>query len=139
MANGDNDEEQSEVSSDAVRDAALAGMQPMGATNECEDEPTRERESLADFMKRLDSIVGKHPSSVKLDEWANSANDEGKDESFETDMEFMTRSISGGLNNQKQDQTLVGSGPTRVVTQDERKEVDNTMGAMLKKLDGING
>jgi hypothetical protein len=51
-------------------------------------------------------------------------------------MDFMTKVISGGLNNQKQDQTTLPS--TRVVTRDESKDVSNTMGAMLRKLSGIN-
>lgn len=104
---------------------AMAGVE--GATNE-----SRTYE-VGDFMKRLQSIEGR-----TLKEWANSPTGESQDEQFQTDMEFMTKSISGGLNNQKQDQTLVGSGPTRVVTQTERADVKFDMGSMLKKLGGIN-
>lgn len=104
---------------------AEAGVE--GATNE-----SRIYE-VGDFMKRLQAI-----ESRTLKEWANSPTGESQDEQFQTDMEFMTKSISGGLNNQKQDQTLVGSGPTRVVTQSERADIKFDMGSMLKKLGGIN-
>ena len=94
--------------------------------------------SLADVLARLDALSDGDTVASKLDEWANSANDQGKEEKFETDVDFMTRSISGGLNNAKQDQTLIGSGQGRVQTSDERSEVKNSIGAMLRKLDGIN-
>ena len=77
-----------------------------------------------------------HKCMESLNEWANSPEGQSADEQFQTDMEFMTKVISGGLNNQKQDQTTLPS--TRVVTQDERKETDNTIGSMLRKLSGIN-
>jgi hypothetical protein len=37
----------------------------------------------------------------KIDEWANEAGKNGTDASFETDIDFMTKVISGGLNKQK--------------------------------------
>jgi hypothetical protein len=43
----------------------------------------------------------------KLDEWANSPQQSSHDEQFETDIDFMTNIISGGLNKQK---IRVGSG-----------------------------
>jgi hypothetical protein len=104
---------------------AMAGVE--GATNE-----SRSYE-VGDFMKRLQSI-----ESQTLREWANSPTGESQDEQFQTDMEFMTKTISGGLNNQKQDQTLVGSGPSRVVTQSERADVKFDMGALINRLGGIN-
>jgi hypothetical protein len=120
-----------EVAASGMENAALqkAGAEAgaEGATNE-----SREYQ-VGDFMKRLQAI-----ESRTLKEWANSPTGESQDEQFQTDMEFMTKSISGGLNNQKQDQTLVGSGPTRVVTQSERADVKFDMGSMLKKLGGIN-
>jgi hypothetical protein len=78
-----------------------------------------------------------HDCDEQLNEWANTPTSDEK-ESFETDIDFMTKGISGGLNNQKQDQTLVGSGPTRVVTQSEREDVAQSMGSLLKRLSGIN-
>ena len=79
-----------------------------------------------------------HKCDENLTEWANTPSQLIDEETFETDIDFMTRGISGGLNNQKQDQTLVGSGPNRVVTQTERGDVNQSMGALLKKLSGIN-
>ena len=37
----------------------------------------------------------------KLDEWANDAGKKGTETSFEQDIDFMTKVISGGLNKQK--------------------------------------
>jgi hypothetical protein len=93
----------------------------------------------AEKCKDCGGKMGKdHDCDEQLNEWANTPSQLIDDETFETDIDFMTRSISGGLNNQKQDQTLVGSGPNRVVTQTEREDVNQSMGAMLKKLSGIN-
>lgn len=187
-SNGDNEEEQSEVSSDAVRDAGLAQggkdffssensstmaenhmdgvasdgiiaailskLSMMDAQDQTapgepvmidvqgysDEEPSQDyadEESQCDQCSSCGGPMNEgHQCSENLNEWANSSNGEGEDEQFQTDMEFMTKVISGGLNNQKQDQTTLPS--TRVVTKDESKEVDNSMGAMLRKLSGIN-
>ena len=37
----------------------------------------------------------------KLDEWANDAGKKGTDTTFQQDIDFMTKVISGGLNKQK--------------------------------------
>ena len=199
--NGDNDEEQSEVSSDAVRDAGLAqgdanffASENNPKMSECGDDMTMNNGNasdsvIGDLLSKLSQLMGDtqssdqvidvqidqddqddkdyvdevpaydvdymeeeqdmsscnecggamnegHQCSESLNEWANSPTGESEDEQFDTDMDFMTKVISGGLNNQKQDQTTLPS--TRVVTKDESKEVDNTMGAMLRKLSGIN-
>ena len=186
--NGDNSEEQSEVDSDAVRDAGLAqggkdffssenssamaenqmdgvasdgiiaailsklsmmSAQDQAAPGEpvmvdvqsySDEEPSQDyadEESQCDQCSSCGGPMNEgHQCSENLNEWANSSNSEGEDEQFQTDMDFMTKVISGGLNNQKQDQTTLPS--TRVVTKDESKEVDNSMGGMLRKLSGIN-
>jgi hypothetical protein len=72
----------------------------------------------------------------KIDEWANSPQGKSEDESFTTDIDFMTKVISGGLNNMKQDQTVLPSA--RVVTKSESNNVDTSMAAQLRKLAGIN-
>lgn len=73
---------------------------------------------------------------TKVDEWANTPNGGSKDESFQTDIDFMTKFISGGLNNMKQDQTTVPSA--RVVTKSETNNPELSMAAQLKKLAGLN-
>lgn len=70
----------------------------------------------------------------KLDEWANSPND--SDEQFLADLTYMTKTISGGLNNIKQDQTVLPS--TRVKTDTERMDGQTSMAEMLRKLQNIN-
>ena len=193
--NGDNEEEQSEVSSDATRDAgiATAGSNFFSSENsstmaEDEHQGMSSDSIIGDILAKLTQLVGSeqgqpamsaeppvmvdvqyaddeqsqdyadeesqdeehcdqcqscggamyenHQCMESLNEWANSPTGESADEQFQTDMDFMTKVISGGLNNQKQDQTTLPS--TRVVTRDESKDVSNTMGAMLRKLSGIN-
>jgi hypothetical protein len=70
-----------------------------------------------------------------LNEWANSHSDSNRDEQFIADLNYMTKVISGGLNNIKQDQTTLPS--TRVAATD-RTNSSNTMAEMLRKLSGIN-
>jgi hypothetical protein len=70
----------------------------------------------------------------KLTEWANDAGYEGseniKDNTFEQDIEFMTRIISGGLNGPKKDQTTLPH--TRVKVDESRQAIND-----WKKLSGI--
>ena len=70
----------------------------------------------------------------ELTEWANDAGYTGseniKDNTFEQDIEFMTRVISGGLNGPKKDQTTL---PHTRVKVDESRQVLNDW----KKLSGI--
>ena len=193
--NGDNEEEQSEVSSDATRDAGLAqgdsnffSSENSSTMAEDEHQGMSSDSIIGDILAKLTQLVGSeqgqpamsaeppvmvdvqyaddeqsqdyadeesqdeehcdqcqscgetmyenHQCMESLNEWANSPTGESADEQFQTDMDFMTKVISGGLNNQKQDQTTLPS--TRVVTRDESKDVSNTMGAMLRKLSGIN-
>lgn len=75
-----------------------------------------------------------HDEEEKLDEWANSPND--SDEKFLADLTYMTKTISGGLNNMKQDQTVLPN--TRVKTQGETKHPDLTLGELIRKLQNIN-
>jgi hypothetical protein len=81
-----NSDEANEVNSDAVRDAALATA---ASTNEEEQVDEDEEEAEAE------------DDAQKLDEWANDAGKNGTDTTFEQDIDFMTKVISGGLNKQK--------------------------------------
>jgi hypothetical protein len=69
-----------------------------------------------------------------LNEWANDAGYQGsenmKDNTFEQDIEFMTRVISGGLNGPKKDQTTLPH--TRVKVEESRQVINE-----WKKLSGI--
>jgi len=53
-----------------------------------------------DSEKDVDEACG-DMKEEKLDEWANDAGKKGTDTSFEQDIDFMTKVISGGLNKQK--------------------------------------
>lgn len=80
-----NSDEANEVNSDAVRDAALATAASTNEEEVNEDEDEAEAEN----------------AEVELNEWANEAGKDGTETSFEQDIDFMTKVISGGLNKQK--------------------------------------
>jgi hypothetical protein len=96
---GDDSEEQSEVSSDATRDAALA--QAAGQNFADTDAPIKEGgdggEAGTDAIAADDAADEVNAEEEDLDEsYAN-----GDDDTFETDIDFMTKVISGGLNKEK--------------------------------------
>ena len=68
----------------------------------------------------------------KLDEWANSPAGKSQDEEFQTELDYMTKLISGGLNGMKQDQTTLPH--TRVKS--ELSEAGD-VSTMMKRLAGI--
>lgn len=68
----------------------------------------------------------------KLDEWANSPAGKSQDEEFQTELDYMTKLISGGLNGMKQDQTTLPH--TRVKS--ELSEAGD-VATMMKRLAGI--
>ena len=98
-----------------------------------DDPATMEAEETCNECGMNESECGGH-GEEKLDEWANSPND--SDEQFLADLTFMTKTISGGLNNMKQDQTVLPSA--RVKTEAERHAGDLSMAEMLRKLQNIN-
>lgn len=81
----------------------------------------------------LESILTELPSEEELNEWANDAGYEGseniKDNTFEQDIDFMTRVISGGLNGPKKDQTTLPHTKVKVAESDVISD--------WKKLSGI--
>ena len=70
--------------------------------------------------------------SEKLDEWANDAGKDGTEASFERDIDFMTKVISGGLNKPKS----TGQQTIPVLAGDKARTGDEDM-AEWKKLAGL--
>ena len=68
----------------------------------------------------------------KLDEWANSPAGKSRDEDFQTELDYMTKLISGGLNGMKQDQTTLPH--TRVKS---ALSEAGDVATMMKRLAGI--
>ncbi len=91
-----------EVAEDAAEDAEVE------MTDHDEDAEAKEDEALAmqnvkeggDGMEDDEESMDES-SEKKLDEWANEAGKKGTEETFETDIAFMTNVISGGLNKPK--------------------------------------
>jgi hypothetical protein len=79
-----------------------------------------------------------HECHESLNEWANSPMGQSEDEEFQTEMEFMTKVISGGLNNMKQDQTTLPITRVRTGSESAPRGADMSIGAELKRLAGIN-
>jgi hypothetical protein len=159
------DEDAMALSSEANRDAALAtayaqdnhtnddmniaegdemcnecgGMMYEGHTCEeaiHESEDKDEEHDHDDDHDDKDKDDDKDDESEKLDEWANSPAGQSADEEFQTEMDFMTKMISGGLNNIKRDQTTLPN--TRVDTKAEATDPDVSIAEQLRKLAGIN-
>lgn len=74
---------------------------------------------------------GHQCETEELNEWANSPMGKSADEDFKTEIEYMTRLISGGLNGQKRDQTTLPH--TKVKTEIVKEDISST----IKKLAGI--
>jgi hypothetical protein len=134
------DEDAMALSSEANRDAALA-------TAYAQDNHTNDDMNIAEGEEMCNECGGamyeghtcesSHDhDSEKLDEWANSPAGQSADEEFQTEMDFMTKMISGGLNNIKRDQTTLPN--TRVDTKAEATDPDVSIAEQLRKLAGIN-
>ncbi len=134
------DEDAAALSSEANRDAALA-------TAYAQDNHTNDDMNIAEGEEMCNECGGamyeghtcesSHDhDSEKLDEWANSPAGQSADEEFQTEMDFMTKMISGGLNNIKRDQTTLPN--TRVDTKAEATDPDVSIAEQLRKLAGIN-
>jgi hypothetical protein len=82
---------------------------------------------------KLDRLAKKSQTKeAKLDEWANDAGQKGTDAAFTRDTEFMTQTISGGLNKPKS----TGQTTIPVIAGQEAREGDEDVQAW-KKLAGL--
>jgi hypothetical protein len=103
-----------------------------------ENAEAKEDQALAGAMSGDEEEIDEGSCSMdeeeELTEWANDAGYEGseniKDNTFEQDIDFMTRVISGGLNGPKKDQTTLPH--TRVKVEESRQVINE-----WKKLSGI--
>jgi hypothetical protein len=103
-----------------------------------ENAEAKEDQALAGAMSGDEEEIDEGSRSMdeeeELTEWTNDAGYEGseniKDNTFEQDIEFMTRIISGGLNGPKKDQTTLPH--TRVKVDESRQAIND-----WKKLSGI--
>jgi hypothetical protein len=73
-----------------------------------------------------------HGDEEQLNEWANSPQGQSEDEDFTATIEYFTKAISGGLNGQKKDQTVL---PHTSVKVSEGYNID--VAAEMRKLAGI--
>lgn len=113
-----------------IADPTFAGKNRQGRVSEGEHETCNE----CGGMYEGDG----HKCEESLNEWANSPMGQSEDEEFKTEMEFMTKAISGGLNNMKQDQTTLPSTRVRTGAESAPRGAEMSIGAELKRLAGIN-
>jgi hypothetical protein len=74
----------------------------VGTTQNESKESTEEKDKKAEKAgKKVTKDIEYDDKKEKIDEWANDAGKKGTDASFEQDIDFMTRVISGGLNKPK--------------------------------------
>ena len=95
-------------------------------------EATTESEETCNECGMNESECGGHNDEEKLDEWANSRNGSSNDESFLADLAFMTKTISGGLNNIKKDQTVMPNTKVKV------ENAEPSLADLIKKMNSIN-
>jgi len=116
------DQQEFEVSEDNAPDSGAA------ETTADENAEAAEDEALA----TVDAAQDEEP----VNEWANDAGENSKDfddESFQTDMDFMTKVISGGLNKEKS----TGQTTVPVVASQLGRQVAHESVNDWKKLAGI--
>jgi hypothetical protein len=127
--------EQSQADAGKIDSAlALSGASKGGATNEDGAEAPGSNPVGQAEQEEAEEVNEQEKESGKLDEWANDAGKKGTDASFERDIEFMTKVISGGLNKPK------STGQTTIPViagQNERMGVDEDVIAEWRKLSGI--
>jgi hypothetical protein len=127
--------EQSQADAGRIDSAlALSGASKGGATNEDGAEaPGSDPVGQAE-QEEAEEVNEEEKEGEKLDEWANDAGQDGTEQTFERDIEFMTKVISGGLNKPK------STGQTTIPViagQKDRMGVDEDVIAEWKKLSGI--
>ena len=108
---------------------------PVKPGKKTEDKHESEHEDDEEHNERCDECGGIMEANhacgqEKLDEWANSPMGKSVDEQFQTELDYMTKLISGGLNGMKQDQTTLPH--TKVKTDIAEDSI-----TAMKKLAGI--
>jgi hypothetical protein len=89
-------------------------------------------EKAGEKVKKDIEYDDKKDKKEKVDEWANDAGKDGTQQTFERDIEFMTKVISGGLNKPKS----TGQQTIPVLAGDKERTGDEDM-AEYKKLAGL--
>lgn len=124
-------------------DWADAGVQDLAAAeeesaNELSAAETEEDTAMSEGEETCNECGGAmyegHKCTEELNEWANSPGGKSADEAFLADLTFMTKTLSGGLNNIKQDQTTVPSARVK----SEERNVETSMAELMRKLQNIN-
>jgi len=113
LSQHDDDNLTTEGAEDASADSLDGSIEPVTETQTddqrefavSEDDDLEEGKLPAGLQAYQDKKKGKKDDKdvkeEKLDEWANDAGKDGMETSFEQDIDFMTKVISGGLNKQK--------------------------------------
>lgn len=119
--------------------AEAPGSNPVGQAEqeeaeEVNEESTAEKDDEAERAgEKVKKDIEYDDKHDKLDEWANDAGKDGTQQTFERDIEFMTKVISGGLNKPK----VTGQSTIPVLANQDARNGDNEDINAWKKLAGL--
>jgi hypothetical protein len=130
--------EEGETEADLDGDGDKEKVEPAG--EESEEDSEEDKEEVEESHETCNECGGMleegHDCSAEqveegqLNEWANSREGISEDERFFATVKFMTGDISGGLNGQKKDQTVMPHTAVKVIEAGD-------VAAQMKKLAGI--
>jgi hypothetical protein len=128
--------EEGETEADLDGDGDKEKVEPAGEESEEDSEEDKVEESHQTCNECGGMLEEGHDCSAEqveegqLNEWANSREGISEDERFFAAVKFMTNDISGGLNGQKKDQTVMPHTAVKVIEAGD-------VAAQMKKLAGI--
>jgi hypothetical protein len=117
---GDDSEESDEVNSDAVRDASLATA--AGQSFADTDAPIKEGGDGGEASNAGAAGVDIADVADETEEDLEESLANGADDTFEADIDFMTKVITGGANGQKRNQSV--GGPVTIASTPMRESTD---------------
>jgi hypothetical protein len=133
VAAADADEEEEEAMSESSFASLYKKLSLLSeeSTAEKDDKAEKAGNKVKKDIEFDDKKDKKDKKDEKLDEWANEAGKDGTEASFQRDIDFMTKVISGGLNKPKS----TGQQTIPVLAQDRKRTVDHL--AEWMKLSGV--
>lgn len=134
----DSEEEEVEESEEESDDEADDSEEE--SEEETEEESDDEEEKVDEGKETCNECGGlmedDHQCGGQLNEWSNSPQGQADDEQFLADIAFLTKSLAGGLNKPKVDQTVMPHTKVKIA-ESKVKSAESAYTLELKKLAGI--
>jgi hypothetical protein len=122
--------EQGKEEADLDGDGDMEKVKPANEGEEKVEEGHQTCNECGGMLEEGHDCSAEQVEEGQLNEWANSREGISEDERFFATVKFMTGDISGGLNGQKKDQTVMPHTAVKVIEADD-------VAAQMKKLAGI--